>query len=254
MEETISLEEIFSILKKHIKLIIAFTLGAAIIAAIVSYLVLTPIYQSSTQFIVNQAKNDGPYQNAQIDQNVIRTNIELINTYNVIITSNAILDVVIDNLDLTYTPEELKNKIDVSSEQNSQVVTVSVKDPDPHLATEIANETVAVFQEMIPEIMNVDNVSVLTKAITPENPTPVEPKPVLNIAIAVVLGLMIGVGLAFLIEYLDTKVHTEKDIEALGIPVIGTIYSIQQTDLRQEAMKFNTSRKTADAKGDIHHV
>ena len=254
MEETISLEEIFSILKKHIKLIIAFTLGAAIIAAIVSYLLLTPIYQSSTQFIVNQAKNDGPYQNAQIDQNVIRTNIELINTYNVIITSNAILDVVIDNLDLTYTPEELKGKIDVSSEQNSQVVTVSVKDPDPHLATEIANETVAVFQEMIPEIMNVDNVSVLTKAITPENPTPVEPKPVLNIAIAVVLGLMIGVGLAFLIEYLDTKVHTEKDIEALGIPVIGTIYSIQQTDLRQEAMKFNTSRKTADAKGDFHHV
>src|SRR5690625_1420003 len=122
MEETISLQEILEVIKKHIKLIIAFTLGAAIIAALVSYFVLTPIYQSSTQFIVNESKQDGSLQGMQIDSSTIRTNVELINTYNVIITSNAILDVVIDNLNLTYTPEQLKNNINVSSEQNSQVV------------------------------------------------------------------------------------------------------------------------------------
>lgn len=252
MEETISLEEILSIIKEHLKLIIAFTIGAAIIAAIISYFFLTPIYQSSTQFIVNQAKNDN-YQNMQIDQNTIRTNVELINTYNVIITSNAILDVVIENLDLTYTPETLKDKINVHSEQNSQVVTVTVKDPNPHLATAIANETVSVFQELIPEIMNVDNVSILTEAITPDQPTPVEPKPVLNIAIAIVLGLMIGVGVAFLREYLDTKIHSEKDVEQLGIPVIGTVYSIEQTDMRQESIRMSTQRATK-TEGDYRHV
>src|SRR5699024_1606470 len=112
-------------------------------------------------------------QEAQIDSGTIRTNVELINTYNVIITSNAILDVVIDNLDLTYSTTTLKNKINVSSEQNSQVVTVTVKDPDPYLATAMANETVAVFQELIPDIMNVDNVKVLTEATTADNPAPV---------------------------------------------------------------------------------
>ena len=255
MEETISLEEIFAIIKKRLKLIISVTIVAAIIAAIISYFVLTPIYQSSTQFIVNQTKQDSGMQNMQIDQSTIRTNVELINTYNVIITSNAILDVVIENLNLAYSPGQLKEKINVSSEQNSQVVTVTVKDPNPYLATEIANETVTVFQELIPDIMNVDNVKILTEAITPDNPSPVEPKPTLNIAIAIVLGLMIGVGLAFLLEYLDTKIHTDKDVEALGIPVIGTIYSIEQTDMRQEPIKSSSGRtRTTETKGDFHHV
>lgn len=254
MEETISLEEIFSIIKKRMKLIITFTLGAAIIAAIISYFFLTPIYQSSTQFIVNQAKNQDRSGEFQIDQSTIRTNVELINTYKVIITSNAILDVVIENLNLTYSPGYLKENINVSNEQNSQVVTVSVKDADPQLATAIANETVAVFQELIPDIMNVDNVSVLTEAITPDNPSPVEPKPMLNVAIATVLGLMIGVGLAFLLEYLDTKVYTEKDLEDLGIPMIGKIYAIEQKDLRQDTMKTSVKKRFVDKEGDFRHV
>src|SRR5699024_7600105 len=158
-------------------------------------------------FIVNDANQDQNMQGVQIDTGTIRTNVELINTYNVIITSNAILDVVIEKLDLTYNAGTLKDKINVSSEQNSQVVTVTVKDPDPHLATAIANETVLVFQELIPDIMNVDNVKILTEAMTAEDPSPVEPRPQLNIAIALVLGVMIGVGVAFLIEYLDTKVR-----------------------------------------------
>lgn len=54
MEETISLKEIFGVIKKRLLLIIAFVIGAALIAAIVSYFVLTPTYQSSSQFIVNQ--------------------------------------------------------------------------------------------------------------------------------------------------------------------------------------------------------
>src|SRR5690606_28458892 len=94
MEETISLKEIYEIVKKRLLLIISFTIGAALIAAVVSFFVLTPIYQSSTQFIVNQSQ-ESSNQEMQIDSNTIRTNVELINTYNVIITSNAILDDVI---------------------------------------------------------------------------------------------------------------------------------------------------------------
>lgn len=244
MEETISLQEIIEVIKKHMKLIASVTIGAIIIAAIVSYIILTPIYESSTQFIVNDSDRY-PNQEAQIDSGVIRTNVELINTYNVIITSNAVLDDVIENLNLTYNTGILKDKISVSSEENSQVVTVTVKDPDPYLATEIANEVVAVFQQLVPEIMNVDNVKVLTEAETADNPSPVEPRPSLNMAIALVLGLMVGIGIAFLIEYLDTKVRKEKDITDLGLTVVGTVYTMSFEDFRETVRK----EKAEDIKG-----
>lgn len=254
MEETISLQEIMQVIKKYWKIIVGITVGAVFIAAVLSYFILTPIYQSSSQFIVNESKQSQSTQEAQIDSGTIRTNVELINTYNVIITSNAILDVVIDNLDLTYSTTTLKNKINVSSEQNSQVVTVTVKDPDPYLATAMANETVAVFQELIPDIMNVDNVKVLTEATTADNPAPVEPRPTLNMAIALVLGAMVGIGVAFLIEYLDTKVRTEKDLEDIGLTVIGTVFTMKVEDIRVGPSVKDKIAARNEHKGDVRHV
>lgn len=251
MEETISLKEIFDIIKKRFLLIISFAIGATLIAAIVSFFVLTPIYQSSAQFIVNQNNEDTQGQ-LLVDTNTIRTNVELINTYSVIIKNSAILNEVIEELNLSTTPESLANNISVSSEQNSQVVTVSVKNPDPQLATDIANTTVHVFQESIPEIMNVDNVHILSEAVTRDNPTPVEPKPVLNIAIALVLGVMIGVGIAFLLEYLDTSVRTEEDVEKkLGLPILGIISTIEAEDIRPEPISITKPKKQDRG---IHHV
>src|SRR5690625_4231240 len=139
MEETISLQEIMEIIRKHFKLIIAITIGAAIIATAISYFILTPIYQSSTQFILNESQHDGNPQRSHIDSRTIRTNVELINTYNVIIQSDAILDVVIENLEPPKTTNTLQKNIDISSEQNTQVVTVTAKDPDQHVAPAIAN-------------------------------------------------------------------------------------------------------------------
>lgn len=252
MEETISLQEIFGVIKKRLLLIISFIIGAALIAAIVSYFLLTPIYQSSSQFIVNQSKQDAA-QEMYIDQSTIRTNVELINTYNVIIKSKAILEDVVEELKLTYSPEQLAEKINVSSEENSQVVTITVKDPNPHRATEIANMTVSVFQDKIPEIMNVDNVNILSEAETALDPKPVEPRPTLNIAIAIVLGAMVGVGIAFLLEYLDTKVRSENDItEKIGIPVLGVIAHINAEELR--LAKSTLTRRAQSQEGGYRNV
>jgi len=246
MEETISLKEIYEVVKKRFMLIVACVLGAALIAAVVSFFILTPIYESSSQFIVNQSNQDD--SEMQIDSGTIRTNVELINTYNVIITSSAILDEVVETLELPYNASELADKINVSSEEDSQVVTVAVKDADPYEATNIANATVAVFQEEIVELMNVDNVNILSEAVTSENPSPVEPKPTLNIAIAIVLGGMIGVGIAFLLEYFDTTIKTEEDIEKkLGVTLVGVVSTMQSEDIRKD---FSTTVK----QGGMTHV
>jgi capsular polysaccharide biosynthesis protein len=228
MEETISLKELFQTLKKRLSLIIIITAIAAATSGIISYFILTPIYQSSTQILVNQAKNDQQVFNP----GEVQTNLQLINTYNVIIKSPAILDKVIQQLKLDMTSGQLNSNVTVASEQNSQVVTISVQDEDPKRAAELANTIATVFQKEIASIMNVDNVSVLSKAELGTDPSPIKPKPVLNIAIAVVVGLMAGVGLAFLFEYLDNTIKNEQDIEKhLGLPVLGAITKI---DMEQE--------------------
>lgn len=226
MEETISLKELFQTLKKRIFLIISIAIVAVMASAIVSFFILTPIYQSSTQILVNQSKDEQSLYN----YNEVQTNLQLINTYNVIIKSSAILEKVKNQLELTMTTGELNEKITVGSEQNSQVVTLSVTDPDPVLAAEIANKTAEVFQKEIKEIMNVNNVTILAKAEVLDNQAPIKPSPILNIAIALVVGLMAGVGLAFLLEYLDNTVKDEQDIEKLlGLPILGVITTIEDS-------------------------
>lgn len=241
MEETISLKEIFEVIKKRFVLIISLTIGAAFIAAIISYFLLTPQYENSSQFLVNQTNPS--QEQPQVTQGDIRTNIELINTYNVVIKSPRILDEVISELNLDMTSGQLSEKINVSSAENSQVVTVTATDPDPALATELANTTVQVFQNEVPELMNVDNVNILSEAVLSENPSPVAPNPLLNIAIAMVLGVMVGVGLAFLLEYLDNTIKSEQDIEKqLGLPVLGVISTISESDLRASNNGMVTKR------------
>ncbi|MDN7241722.1 Wzz/FepE/Etk N-terminal domain-containing protein [Planococcus sp. N028] len=238
MEETISLQELFATLKKRMGLIVILTLLAIIIAGVVSYKMLTPIYETSTQILVNQEKTDA----SQLLNQNIQTDLQLINTYSVIIKSPAILGPVSEQLDLGLTVEQLNSKITVTNAENSQVVNVSVQDPDPAIAVDIANTTASVFQEEIQQLMKVDNVSILSPAVLKENPAPVAPNPMMNMAIAAVIGLMLGVGIAFLLDYLDTTLKNDQDIEdVLDIPLLGVISPIKEETQKQVA----TSRRRA---------
>jgi capsular polysaccharide biosynthesis protein len=246
MEETISLRELFDTLRKRIWLILSLTIIAALISGILSFFVLTPIYSSSTQLLVNQEKSDQPMYNI----GEIQTNLQLMNTYNVIIKSPAILDIVAKELDMDVTSEELNKKITVASEKDSQVLSITVEDADPYMATDIANTTAKVFQNEIVKIMNVDNVSILAKATTKEIPSPIKPQPVLNIAIAIVVGLMAGVGIAFLLDYFDNTIKNEQDIEKiLGLPVLGAITTMEET-----SRKSSFKSKQEEVRGESFGV
>lgn len=125
--------------------------------------------------------------------------------------------------------DQLSQKITINSQEDSQVFSLTVQDSNPSKAVEIANAVSGTFQKEIKDIMNVDNVSILAKAVVNENPTPVKPSPLLNVAIAVVVGLMAGIGLAFLLEYFDNTIKDEDDIERLlDLPLLGSIQKISQ--------------------------
>ncbi|HSI68449.1 MAG TPA: Wzz/FepE/Etk N-terminal domain-containing protein [Planococcus sp. (in: firmicutes)] len=223
MEETISLQDLFKTIRKRLGLIAILTVLAITIAGVVSFLVLTPVYQTSTEILVNQSPKD----TGQLTNQNIQTDLQLINTSSGIIKSPAILDQVVEKIGAGLSTAQLTSKITVSNADQSQIVNITVQDEDPAMAVEIANTTASVFENNIQELMNVDNVTILSPAVLSENPAPVAPNPMLNMAIAAVVGLMLGVGIAFLLEYLDTTIKDQQDIEdILGIPLLGVVSPI----------------------------
>lgn len=242
MEETISLKELLETLKKRLVMIILITMTAGLVSGVISYFFLTPIYQASTQILINQAKSEQSFYSPS----EVQTNLQLINTYNVIIKSPAILDKVSDELKLGMTAAQLNGKITVGSEAQSQVVNISVQDSDAVMAAKIANKTAEVFQTEISKIMNVDNVSVLAKATVGEHQSPIKPQPLLNVAIAIVVGLMAGVGLAFLLEYFDNTIKSEQDIDKiLGLPILGAVATIDDQKMEELKKKKAAGRRTS---------
>ena len=234
MEETIQLKEVLRMLRKRVGLILILTALAVIAAGVMSYFVMPPIYQASTQLLVNKTQSEQPLYSP----GEVQTNLQLINSYNVIMKSPAILDQVIDELGIDLTVAELNEKMTVSSEEDSQVVNLTVQDTNPQMAADIANETAEVFREKIFTLMNIDNVNILSKAKVEENPAPIKPKPLLNMALALVVGLMLGIGIAFLLEYLDNTIKSEQDIERLlQVPVLGAVAAFDHTNKKKEVSR-----------------
>jgi len=246
MEESIDLKQLFGVIKKRFWLIALLTIIAAIISGVVSFFVLTPVYEANTQILVNQAKSKEQFYNSS----ELQTNVQLIQTYNDIIKSPAILGEVTKQLNLDMTPKQLSNQIQVTNSQDSQVAHIVVQDTNARLAVKIANTTAAVFKKEVPKIMSIDNVSILAKAQLDEALSPIKPQPFLNIAIAVVVGLMAGVGLAFLLEYLDNTIKNEQDVERiLQLPVIGVISVIKEEELKNFSSASYESPVRGESRG-----
>ncbi|NRG44267.1 capsular biosynthesis protein [Bacillus sp. CRN 9] len=235
MGSTIGLKDVVNIIKKRFILIMAVTAVITIIAAFISFFLLTPVYQASTQVLVNKSKDEQQLYNV----GEIQTNIQLIDTYSEIIKSPIILEKVKTQLNLKQSNEALSNKIDIVSKGNSQIFTIKVKNTDPKLAVAIANSLTEIFQKEIKPLMNVDNVNILSKASLGENPKQIEPNSLSNTIFALWFGGVIGLSFAFLLEFLDNTIKVEADIdEQLKIPVLGIVNVM---DNRKEKKRKSTS-------------
>lgn len=242
MEESIDLRELFQILRNRLSLILIITITAVFVSGLFTFFYLTPMYQSSTKLLINQAKDSQTTVNPSDIQ--VQADIRLIDTYNQIIKSSRILAEVAEKLGTDVTVDQLNKQIEVQKTENSQVVTILVKDASAKHAAKIANTTAEVFQTEIVKIMKVDNVNILDKAVV--NNLPVEPNPTLNIAIALVVGLMAGIGVAFLLEYFDNTLKSEQDIEVkLGAPVLGCIATIGDVKVDKSREQRRAIRKSA---------
>lgn len=224
-------------IKKRLLLIITISFLSVFISGIINYFWLTPIYEASVQLLINQKYSE---QQSQGSINV-QENLDLINTYRVIIKSPIILDQVKSELNLNQSIKELSEQIVISNEQNSQVVTVSVQDPDLSSAVEIANSIATIFTNEIQIIMNIDNVTILSMANEEVSNEPVKPRLILNMIITFVLSLLTLIGLIFLFEYFDDTIKSEQVIRSqLDLPVLGTIPHKKMNDYKMESKKLGS--------------
>lgn len=222
-EKEIGIKTFLNILKRHLLLIIIFTLIFTLLSWYISSFVITPIYQASTEILVNKTDTEQGYNLSDMN-----TNLKFISTYSVIIKSPRITDLVIDEYNLDLTTEELVNKISIDTVTDSQVMKITVKDTDYAEAARIANATAAIFQREIVKIMKVDNVQILTTAKPIVNPKPVSPNAPLITMLAFVLGLALSIVLALLKDLVDDTVKTDEEIEQVsGYIVLGGITNIE---------------------------
>ncbi|WP_461227207.1 YveK family protein [Lacticaseibacillus suihuaensis] len=240
-DDVINLSQIFATLKKHVIMIIVMAGLGGIVAAGVTYFVMTPQYQSSSLILVNQKDSS----NAAMQYNQIQTDLQMINTYKDIITQNVVMDQAKKNLNANgFVPSSnLSSAISLSNNENSQVVKVTATADNPYLARAIVNEVVGVFKSKITKIMsNAKNVSIVSKGQLQK--APVSPRPKINLAVGLLAGLVLGVLLAFIRDLTDKTVKSTDYIkDQLQLPLLGTISEIEPKDMVLGDRRGQTRRK-----------
>jgi capsular polysaccharide biosynthesis protein len=115
-------------------------------------------------------------------------------------------------------------------------VNVSYKDSDPERAQLIANTIGKVLSEKISEVSigaNSITATVWEPATLPE--TPVSPDPVRDVIIALVLGSLLGVVLAFSLEYVSDSWNSRDEVEEVsGVPTLGVVPKFRVSTRRRE--------------------
>ncbi|MDU6115954.1 MAG: Wzz/FepE/Etk N-terminal domain-containing protein [Paeniclostridium sordellii] len=220
MEETVDLREYFHIIKKRAWIIALITVLAMLTSGIISFFILSPVYEANTTLIVNTEQNKSTNNMITGDQLAVTQKLTL--TYGEIIESRAVLDSVIEKLNLNMKYEDLEKNIIVSPVKDTQIMSITVKDTNPNVARDIANSIPKVFTKEVKRITKANSVEVIDKAIKPLKP--VKPNKVVNLVVAAVLGLAIGIFLVIILEYMDNKIKTPQDIEKyIDLPILGVI-------------------------------
>lgn len=243
--EEISLIDLFETVRKRLSMIISLSLVGLILAATFTFFIATPKYSATTQLLVNQTTKN----TEGIQLSDVTTNVQMINTYRDIIKGPVILENVVETLKLNTTVSDLSNQIEVVTQDNSQVFSLNVTGENPYVASDIANATASIFKEEVGNIMNVENVTIISESVP--NTNPVSPNNVLNMIIGLLLGAVLGTVTAFLIEYMDKSVKDEHFItETLGWSTLGNVSEMTEDELqaKMKTLKNKTVSRRSKAR------
>ncbi|HFR3774749.1 TPA: YveK family protein [Streptococcus suis] len=197
-------------------LIIITALFGATIAFVYSSFLVTPQFDSTTRiYVVSQNVEAG----AGLTNQELQAGSYLVKDYKEIILSQDVISRVKTELNLT---EEISKKISVSIPVDTRIVSITVRDADPNEAARIANSLRAIAAQKIIEVTKVSDVTTLEEAVPAEEPS--TPRTKRNLAIGILAGGLLAVGLILVFEVLDDRVKRPQDIEeVMGMTLLGVV-------------------------------
>jgi capsular polysaccharide biosynthesis protein len=219
--DIMELRDIVSILAKRFITITVVVLIFMLLGAIVSVLLIVPLYETNATLIVNKTNVDSTSTKDYTYNDILLTQ-KLVDTYNVIITSDTVINEVISNLNLNMTVEGLRKMINVTGVNDTEIIKINVTDSIPERAANIANEITRVGPQEIMRTVKAGSVELIDFAVVPAKP--VSPNITNNILISGLLGFAIISIILIAREYFNKTVKTPEDVELnFNLPVVGQI-------------------------------
>jgi len=230
------LRDFLSVLRARWIVIVATTVVGALLALGIS-LLTTPTYQAKIQFYVTVAAGDSAaaaYQGSLGAQ-------QRVQSYAALVNSTDIAQDVIDVAGVELDAQDVVRMTQATADAKTVLLDVAVTDSDPQRALNIAQGFGQVLPNAISELETPDGGGPALAKLTIVNPpalpaTPVAPKTQQNIVIGLILGLLVGIGSALLINALDRRVKTKEQLEEIADrPVVGAIPFRQKEDREEGA-------------------
>ncbi|MGL4452994.1 MAG: YveK family protein [Sarcina sp.] len=222
-EEVIRIEDIIYALKKRWIMILSVTVAFTLAAAAISFFVIKPKYEAKVKVFIGKEESKGT--NSNYDNNDIAMYQKLMKTYAQVIQTKDSVGQALKNIqqsDSQNNVNRVLGGLTVSPSADTQIMEVKYTTTDKSEILPVLNSITNVFIDSSEELIPNGNVQIIEKAQAPESP--VSPNKVLNTIIGFMLGMMIAVGIAFLLEYMDNTVRSKDELERLlDLPVIGTI-------------------------------
>lgn len=256
-DNTIDLTQLLQLCRRHIWALILWSVGLALVGWGIANFVISPKYSSSAQILVNQKSNKNDPNAAYTTQ---QANMQLVNTYKDIVTSHVILKDASDRLAnpvrvvkkakpakyrttddgrkvlvrkaqpavierdgkaYSVSASQLAKNISVATQQQSQVFSVSAKANTPEKAKAEANAVARSFRDQIPNIMNINNVTIVAPAT---NGVQSFPNVKLFTLAGFVVGLVLSLAVVIIREMNDTTVRNDEFLtRELGLTNLGQI-------------------------------
>lgn len=212
MDEKINLRELIRMIRRRFALIFVTTFIIFFLASITVFFFLGPYYEYSKQILVGQLEGDNS-----------TTNVQLISSYIDFVKSPTVLESVKKDLRIKDSINDLAAQISIENRQNSQIVTIVVKDKDLNLVKQKTNKLAQGSIDEMEKLIGESNIQIVNKGDIGE-PKLNFTTPVVSILMSLIIGLFFGICLAILREQFDDSVQKHSDIEdILGIPIMGSI-------------------------------
>ncbi|MCV3324565.1 Wzz/FepE/Etk N-terminal domain-containing protein [Pediococcus ethanolidurans] len=222
MDQTVSFDFFIRLVRKYWRAIVSFTLVGLIVAAGLTFFVITPKYQSSVQILVNR-KNT----NAATEYAGQQADVQMITTYKELIAGQVVLK---------PTQQQLSERYGIERSLNTLKSEVSAT---------IANQIARSFKNQVQKIIKVNNVTIVAPAETPSGA--VSPKKPLNMLIGLVVGLLLGFVYAAIRMLTDRRVHDADFLtDDLGLASLGLVNHQNQYSIKKQVSNLTVAHPTHD--------